>query len=114
MPIVETVICVAFAITAVAALGVGAWATFSGPKANPIRRVPTPSSSGRIPPGLTLYLFEYPEGHESEETWCCGPHGECVSNPPQCFIESDAEALRFGERFGASRVTNAITGRDVT
>lgn len=71
------------------------------------------TSHGTVPPGLTLYLFEYPEGHESEETWCCGPNGECVSNPPQCFIESDAVALAFGLRFGAIRITNAVTGKAI-
>lgn len=68
------------------------------------------TSANTIPPGLTLYLFEYPDGHESEETWCCGPNGECIPNPPQCFIASNAEALKFGERFGASLIANAVTG----
>lgn len=71
------------------------------------------SSYGGVPPGLTLYLFEYPEGHESEQTWPCGAEGECISNPPQCFIESDSQALKFGVRFGACKITNAVTGDNI-
>lgn len=67
------------------------------------------SSHATIPGGLTLYTFDYPPGHVSEETFC-GPNGECVSNPAQCFLESDAEALEFGERFGAFLISNIITG----
>jgi hypothetical protein len=72
------------------------------------------SSANTIPPGLTLYTFDYPEGHESEEMWPCGPNGECVPNPPQCFIESNVEAIKFGERFGAARITNAVTGKAIS
>ncbi len=72
------------------------------------------SSANAVPPGLTLYTFDYPEGHESEEIWCCGPNGECAPNPSQCFIESNAEALKFGRRFGAFRVTNSVTGKVIS
>jgi hypothetical protein len=72
------------------------------------------TSHGTIPAGLTLYTFEYPPGHVSKETWCCGEDDECIPNPPQCFIESNVEAVKFGDRFGASRITNAVTGKIVS
>lgn len=72
------------------------------------------TSAHTIPPGLTLYTFDYPHGHVSSDTWPWGPDGECLPNPPGCFLESNIEAVKFGERFGASRVTNAVSGKVVS
>lgn len=72
------------------------------------------SSHGTVPAGLTLYLFDYPEGHVSDGTWCSGPGGECVPNPPQCFLEGDEQAMKFGAEFGANRATNAVTGKVIS
>lgn len=72
------------------------------------------SSHGSVPSGLSLYEFEYPAGHVSEETFCGGPDGACIPNPPQCFLESDTEAARFARRYGATRALHVLSGRSIT
>lgn len=68
------------------------------------------SSRDAIPHGLTLYEFEYPKGHVSAECWPSPPDGECRHNPSACFIESPMAAWDFAVRFGALKITNAVTG----
>lgn len=69
------------------------------------------SSHGTVPHGLSLYSFDYPAGHLSEATFPGGEYGACVPNPPQCHLEGDAEAIKFGREFGATHATHAVSGR---
>jgi hypothetical protein len=73
----------------------------------------TKTSNGTIPAGLSLYVFDYPPFHESDGTWCCGPNGECVTNPPQCHLESHEAARKFAEELGACRAVHVLSGEVV-
>lgn len=70
------------------------------------------TSHGTIPPGLTLYLFEYSEARPLPDTVVCLT-GECEAQPSEIFLGGDAEAVRFAKARGARRAVNGVTGRVV-